>query len=236
MRLQFAFECNQSGIPLDFTPPFSCFIDLEVDAKCILLLVAFSLCNTHERVEASNKLLVCDHFTSHPGMSDYISHHGSGRRPLLQEVLDEVFELRSEIEILVGEPELGCVATHQVSVMWVRLIGPLERVVQGAHREKHYSKGKDVDVLALVRRFMTILLGNNLWSHVNARPTVRPQEVTAISACEWNPVAEIDKFYLVVVRQNDVLGLDIAMGQTDLVQLVKSACNFAENVATVLII
>ena len=83
---------------------------------------------------------------------------------------------------------------------------------------------------------MTKLLSNDLWSHVDAWSAVSPQEITAISTWEWDSVAQINKLDLIVICQYDILGLDISMSQTDWMKLMKSYCNFAENVAAVLVI
>ena len=168
MGVQNSLQLNCSRITLFWASSLSCFFDLEVDTKLILLVFSFCLGNNHEFVKTLDKLLFRDNCTLHPRMSNDISHSRPRSWLLLQQMMNKGLKIFSKTEFGVSIPELTWVPTHQTSILWVSSIRSLEGVVQRAHRKKHDTKGKDVNVLALVRLFTAILLGNNLRSHVNA--------------------------------------------------------------------
>ena len=148
----------------------------------------------------------------------------------LEHASDKILELVGEesswFAVGVSFPEkIGSICGKKL-VVHVITVGHLEWWVLSQHDEEDNSASKQVNDLSLVW-----LLVKNLWCHVSWGTNYRPAETGSISSFKWACESKIDKFHIEILIEKNVLRLQISMGETLRVEVVKTKEHLLEIVS-----
>ena len=145
-----------------------------------------------------------------PLMTDDVSDHGSSVRVSLEEHRHQVDEAVTEeascVVPLVLLPELFDAVPIDQAVVVVGWVGHVEGWVSSLEGEEDHSEGEEVSVVPLVW-----LLLKDLWRHVAWCADHRVRESGAITSFKLAGEAEIDQLDVVVLVEEDVLRLEVAV-------------------------
>ena len=145
-----------------------------------------------------------------PLMTDDVSDHGSSVRVSLEEHRHQVNEAVTEEASCVVPPvllpELLDAVPIDQAVVVVRWVGHVEGWVSSLEGEEDHSEGEEVSVVPLVW-----LLLKDLWCHVAWCADHRVRESGAITSFKLAGEAEIDQLDVVVLVEEDVLRLEVAV-------------------------
>ena len=128
--------------------------------------------------------------------------HGSDQ--VLELLVEEAFRAA----VRVSGPELLRSVRGNQLVVRILHVGHVEGWVTSIQDEEDDTKGKEVDDLALVG-----LLSVDLWGHEAERANDGAVHARAISSLDWAGEAKVDNLDVIESVEQDILALEIAMGE-----------------------
>ena len=202
-------DCASAGGPLAFVLDLHFFGVWSLDLDSTLS-------------EVLGDLLWCGALALHPGMADDVCHEWALLRIEVDHGGDEVLEVvRIEIRVigmvlLPRFPEqVGTVLNDELVERILLARHLVEWLMLAAHAEKNDSEGEQVTGLALV-----LVVVENLWGHVHWGADFRRVEACSLSSGDVGCKTEVDDFHVEVLVQENVLWLQVSVGQALRVEVV----------------
>ena len=163
-------------------------------------------------------------------MANNFSHGEAAARVVSKHVGHQVDEfIREEafrVHLLVGLPEDVGSLLEDVLEVGVFRVCLVKRRMTSIHDEQDDADGEQIDLVALV-----LFLVTDFGGHVAGRAQIRVQRTLAVTAHDGRGKAEINDLQVVLLIEEHILRLEIAMASALLVEVVERVQQLREVVA-----